>query len=215
MKIYTDSSITLSSLKNTKNRKHLIEEIRKKTTALKKENLHIEFTWIKAHAGHSGNELADKLVKEAIKNREICFNKIPYSEIVHQERQESIAKWQQQWDDSNKGRVTKEYFPEIKERLKKKIKLSPKFTAMVTAHGKTKAYLHRFKIIQSPECVCANGVQTVDHLIFDCPKLDKERGKLIAYTAKEEGWPVRKSDLVNKYLNQFKQFINSIDFEKL
>jgi hypothetical protein len=65
------------------------------------------------------------------------------------------------------------------------------------------------------ECVCANGDQTVDHLIFDYPKLDKEREKLIAYTAKEEGWPLRNSDLVNKYLNQFKQFINSIDFEKL
>ena len=194
---HTDSSINLSSLKNTKNRKHLIEKIRKKTTVLEKENWHIEFTWIKAHAGHSGKELADKLAKEATKNREICFNKIPYSEIVRQERQKSIAKWQQ-WDESNKGRVTKEYFPEVKETLKKKIKLSPYFTAMVTAHGKTKAYLHRFKIIQSPECVCANDDQTVDHLIFDCPKLDKEREKLIAYTAKEEGWPVRNSDLVNK-----------------
>jgi hypothetical protein len=86
---------------------------------------------------------------------------------------------------------------------------------MVTAHEKTKAYLHRLKIIQSPECVCANGDQTVDHLIFDCPKLDKEREKLIAYTSREEEWPVRKCDLVNKYLNQFKQFTNSIDFENL
>jgi hypothetical protein len=86
---------------------------------------------------------------------------------------------------------------------------------MVTAHGKTKTYLHRFKIIQSPECVCANGDQTVDHLIFHCAKLDKEREKLIAHTSKEEDGPVRKCDLVNKYLNEFKQFINSIDFEKL
>jgi hypothetical protein len=131
------------------------------------------------------------------------------------EHQKSIDKWQKQWDDSNKGRVTKEYFPEVKERLKKKINLSLNFTAMVTTHAKTKAYLHRFKIIQSPECVCANGDQTVDHLIFDCPKMDKERETLIAYTAREEDWPVRKCDLVNKDLNQFKQFINSIDFEKL
>jgi hypothetical protein len=158
---------------------------------------------------------------------------------VHLEHQKSIDKWQRQWDDSNKGRVTKqwdgsnkgrvtkqwdgsnkgrvtkEYFPEFKERLKEKINISPNFTAMVTAHGKTKAYLHRFKIIQSSECVCANCDQTVDHLIFDCPKQDKEREKLIAYTSREEDWPVRKSDLVNKHLNQFKQFINSIDFEKL
>ena len=73
----------------------------------------------KSHAGHSRNELADKHAKEAAKNREICFNKIPYSEIVRLESQNSMAKWQQQWDDSNKGRVTKEYFPEVKERLKK------------------------------------------------------------------------------------------------
>jgi hypothetical protein len=52
---------------------------------------------------------------------------------------------------------------------------------MLTAHGKTKAYLHRFKIIQSPERTCTKGDQTVDHLIYDCGKLEKERDKLIAH----------------------------------
>ena len=62
--IHTDSRITLDSLKNKKNRNHLIEKIRKKTITLEKENWNIEDTWIKAHAGHYGNELADKLAKE-------------------------------------------------------------------------------------------------------------------------------------------------------
>jgi len=62
-----------------------------------------------------------------------------------------------------------------------KLSLSPNFTAMVTTHGKTKAHPHRFKIIQSSECVCTHGYQTTDHLIFDCDMLDKERGKLIAH----------------------------------
>ena len=35
----------------------------------------------------------------------------------------------------------------------------------MTAHGKTKDYLHRFKIIDSSECTCGAGNQTVDHLI--------------------------------------------------
>jgi len=43
------------------------------------------------------------------------------------------------------------------DRLKMKINLTPNFTAMVTAHGKTRSYLHQFKIIESPECPCANG----------------------------------------------------------
>jgi len=55
----------------------------------------------------------------------------------------------------------------------------------------------------------------MDHLLYDCEILGKEREKLIAYTSKEEDWPVRKRELVNKYLKQLKNFANSIDFEKL
>jgi len=86
---------------------------------------------------------------------------------------------------------------------------------MLTAHGKTRTYLHRFKIIQSPECTCKQGDQTTDNLIYDCEILDKEREKLIAYTSREEDWPVRKCELVKKYIKQFTTFANSIDFEKL
>jgi len=69
---------------------------------------------------------------------------------------------------------------------------------MLTAHGKTKAFLHRFKIMQSPECTCKHGDQKTDRLIYDCEILDKEREKLIAYTSREEDWPVRKCELVKK-----------------
>ena len=96
-----------------------------------------------------------------------------------------------------------------------KIILTPNFTALVTAHGKTRSYLHRFKIIESPECPCANGNQRVDHLLYDCSKLNNERGKLIAHILKEDDWPIRKSKLVNKYLKQVHHFTNSIGFEKL
>jgi ribonuclease HI len=91
--IHTDSRVALESLKIMKNRKHLIEEIRKKTRALERENWNTEYTWIKAHAGHYRNELADKLAKEATRNDDICYNKIPKSEIEHQEREKSIEKW--------------------------------------------------------------------------------------------------------------------------
>jgi hypothetical protein len=64
-------------------------------------------------------------------------------------REKSIAKWQIQWDRTTKGLTTKQFFPIIKDRLTTKIKLTPNFTAIVTAHGKTKAYLHRFKIMVS------------------------------------------------------------------
>jgi hypothetical protein len=55
----------------------------------------------------------------------------------------------------------------------------------------------------------------VDHLIYDCTKLQREREKLIISVSKQDNWPVNKSDLVNKHGKHFFQFANSIDFEKL
>jgi len=86
---------------------------------------------------------------------------------------------------------------------------------MVTAHGKTRSYLHRFKIIESPECPRGNGTQTVEHLLYDCGKLNNERGTLIANITKEDHWPVRKSMLVSKYLKQVIHFTDSIDYENM
>jgi hypothetical protein len=62
--------------------------------------------------------------------------------------------------------------------------------AVVTAHGKTKAYMHHFKIIDSPECPCNGGNQTVNHLFYDCTKLQRKRQKLISNISKQYNWPV-------------------------
>jgi hypothetical protein len=107
-------------LKNYRNHNNLIEEIRRKAIALERQDWTIKFTWIKAHDGNYGNELADKLAKEATKNREIIYNKIPKSQIVQRAKQQSIEKWQTQWEQTTKGLITKQGFPNIKERVKKK-----------------------------------------------------------------------------------------------
>jgi hypothetical protein len=46
---------------------------------------------------------------------------------------------------------------------------------MLTGHGKTRAYLHRFKIRDNAHCVCQQGDQTVDHLLYDCNLLQTQR----------------------------------------
>jgi hypothetical protein len=87
---------------------------------------------------------------------------------------------------------------------------------VTTAHGKTRSYLHRFWITESPECPWANGNQTVDHLLYQCNKLNSEREALMVYISKEDNWPVERNNvLVTKYLKQFTDFTNSIDHEKM
>jgi hypothetical protein len=118
-------------------------------------------------------------------------------------------------DNTTRGLATKQFFPTIKDRLTNKIKLTTNLTAIITAHGKTKAYLHRIRIIESPECPCNGGNQTVDQLLYDCTKLQRERKELIRNISNQDKWPVSKSDLVNKHTKYFTKFVNSVDFERL
>jgi ribonuclease HI len=72
--IFTDSRITMDSLKNINKQNFLIEEIRKKVSILETANWTIAFSWFKAHVGTYGNELADQLVKEAAQNRDATIS---------------------------------------------------------------------------------------------------------------------------------------------
>jgi hypothetical protein len=75
--------------------------------------------------------------------------------------------------------------------------------------------LHRFNVIDSPECPCEAGHPTVEHLIYECQMLQTERENLISNIVKQDNWPMGKNELVNKYIKYVTQFTNSIDFEKL
>ena len=122
--IYTDSRVTIQSLKNHRNHTNLIEEIRNKAIALERQEWPMKFTWIKAHVGNHGNEIPDNLAKGATKNKEIIYNKIPKSQIA-QVKQQSIEKWQTQWKKQQKG-LQQNSFSQTKERLKKKTQVNTK-----------------------------------------------------------------------------------------
>jgi len=67
-----------------------------------------------------------------------------------------------------------------------KIKVTPIFTTMIRGHGNIKSYLHRFKVTESSTCPCGTTEQTIDHLIFQCELLGKERDKLISGVSKND-----------------------------
>ena len=136
---FTDSRISIDSLKNVNNHRYLIEEIRKMST-LESANWTIEFSWVKVHVSIYGNELVDHLANAVARNTDttIAFNRIPLS-TLYSEIEEEKEKWQKEWKDCTKAAITKQFFPNVKDRLKLQIDINPIFTALVTGHGKTRA----------------------------------------------------------------------------
>jgi len=53
----------------------------------------LEFRWIKTHAGHQGNEMADQQVKEAARNKNIeeCYIKIPKSVVMSEQKNKVLS----------------------------------------------------------------------------------------------------------------------------
>jgi len=96
--IYTDSQMTLDSLKNNTNHTFLIEEIRKKLAEMRTTNWTIEFCWVKAHVGIQGNELADTLAKEAATNADLIesYKKVPKSVVMSELSGISVETWQRE-----------------------------------------------------------------------------------------------------------------------
>ena len=117
---------------------------------------------------------------------------------------------------TDKGELCRSFFPTVEQRLKLKMPLTPEFTVIVSGHGKTKSYLHRFKLIDNPMCPCTEGAQSSEHLIYDCKILEDQR-KALKHQIKIRGgtWPTTNSDLVAKYPHAFSRFVKSIDFDQL
>ena len=143
------------------------------------------------------------------------FSRIPLSTLFRELEEESKLKWQQNWEESPKAAQTKQFYPNITDRLKSKIVITSNFAAMVSGHGKTRACLHRFKLLESATCPCNKGDQTTDHVIYHCTLLKQQRERLEKDTFQHGIWPTSKHELITKHLKSFMKFTNSIDYDKL
>jgi len=99
-------------LQNKCKRNRLIEFIRNKIIALAHLKWTIHFGWVKGHAGIVGNELVDRLAKEAaVEDGPVVHDKVPREVIVTREKDNGLHMWQRQWTDTGKGALTKAFFP--------------------------------------------------------------------------------------------------------
>lgn len=101
-------------------------------------------------------------------------------ELGTEERQRSISRWQLQWDATVKGRWTHRLIPRINVWLNRSHgEVNYYLAQMLSGHGCFRAYLHRFKHDDSPECPsCPGANEDAEHVFFECPRFCPQRDEL-------------------------------------
>ena len=126
--MYTDSKIqvNLDLFQNNFKRNRLIKYVKNKITALKHLKWIMHFFCVRGHAGIEGNELVDKLAKEAaVADGPLVYDKIRREVLITRVQENGLNIWQRQWTDTRKGVVTKASFPLVRNRLQEKIPIFP------------------------------------------------------------------------------------------
>ena len=71
---------------------------------------------MKEHSGIEGNEVADKLAKEANQddeNMNMVFDRIPFASVASEISRKELEQWQLQWNNAAKGAVCGSFFPNM------------------------------------------------------------------------------------------------------
>jgi ATP phosphoribosyltransferase len=74
------------------------------------------FSWVKAHIGVYGKEMADNEAKEAERSTSTTYELPEYRSYLYYVAAEAKQKWQTEWITSYKAAATK-YFPSVRDRL--------------------------------------------------------------------------------------------------
>ncbi|GFX33001.1 probable protein phosphatase CG10417 [Trichonephila clavipes] len=134
--ICTDSLSSLDSLKCISSSNNIIVEIQKQLKSLRDKNISIDFAFVRGHTGVLGNERADLLAKAATKRKTDIDVNIPKSFYKKITNERMMKSWNQEYLISNKGSITKKFFPTINKRLScHHFYTNYKLTQFLTGHG--------------------------------------------------------------------------------
>ncbi len=169
IQLLSDSQASLKAISKFKQQEPPLQKIQSQLLDLTK-TLNLKLFWVKGHAGCSGNELADSLAKSATLklNTDIQLPLSP-SYVKNQLKALLSRDWQALWSNSDRGRTTHSLLPKVSTAI---LFDSPNINTLLTNHGPFPQYLHKFKIFQSPLCICGCEGSS-HHYIFHCP-LTKE-----------------------------------------
>ena len=175
--IYSDSLSVIQAIQRQRSKNPLVLNIKESLTQLQQQDKEITICWIPAHVGVKGNEIVDKLAKEAIK-KERSKHIIPTTDYTEDVSKRISAKWKEEW-----SRITQNKLKELKQGTEKSItndKLDRRCETVITrlriGHSKlTHGHLMSNPKEPAPICGTCNQQITIKHIFNDCPDYNNAR----------------------------------------
>lgn len=197
--IVSDSMSVLTSLSSNKMNAstcYLIFSIKELWLELSLIGVKVDFVWVPSHKGISGNENADYLARAIVNtfdlslvpdSRDLAVT-LPYSDIISNLKQRMTVLWGRHWyhctEVENKAHLyalldnqvnSKPWFCKFKTYMHRRFYNT--ITRMRIGHCRLNFHLHRKNFISSPYCdYCqVQEVQSIDHILFNCPSFGIQR----------------------------------------
>lgn len=164
--IYTDSNSSVGALQHLFPSNKIILNIYQ--TLIDNPNKKVYISWIKAHVGEIGNERADGLAKEAITADSFdCIDKLPLPRSIMNNScvKLTLRDWQQEWQDSEKGRDTYSIIDKVSLDFLSESKI---ITYFLSGHGSFPTFLYKIKKRADNLCICGNIGSPMHYLFTKC-----------------------------------------------
>lgn len=200
-RVFSDSLSALSSLQNLKYSIKVnpyIVEILKKYIEFESNGAGtIEFIWIPAHVGITGNENADHLAKLATKSPPDRAYTIPFTDFREIFKKKCYSETTQQILDQS-STTGKKYFEVYFQQHRTKpwyYKTGLPRRTIVTInrlranHHSLAVSLLRIKVVDSARCECGFHTQDPTHVLWYCPLYIEERKALLIKLQKHKFQP--------------------------
>lgn len=194
--IFSDSLSGLLALKQFRGDGHqhpLLSDIIQQAISLHQKGFGIHIIWIPGHFGISGNEYADKAAKNGTEKGAILDIKPPASDLIAATRAEMMTHWQSAWTQRTPTTLstirpvvsTKPWFKKVNAARR----VITTISRLRLGHTSAPSHLARLGIISSAACQCGHPDGSPHHIIFECVRGAKRRGRLMEVIAEEEVKP--------------------------
>lgn len=172
--IFTDSLSAIKSLDscNYSIYNSLQTNISNTIKHLNEKNIMTTIVWIPSHVGISGNEIADKLAREAtVKPTNDITLQMNRQDIKHHIDQQINTEWQTRYSNSSTGKHYKILQPTVTRHVKYACKHRQKETIITRLRlGKCclNYYLHQIQGHPTGLCHHCNTSETIEHFLLHC-----------------------------------------------